>query len=65
MTVISVLLELVAFAATRGEDIARTVADFQIERPDLVRPGTERAAPARGDAAVDDDVDAMLERGEL
>jgi hypothetical protein len=64
MSIIGVLLELVTFAASRGEDIARTVADFQTARPELVRPGDERAAPARDDAAIDDEIADLIDRGE-
>lgn len=59
------LVELVKFAAAAGDDIGRVVDAFRVARPDLCGSGDPCAPPERDDAAIDGDVDKLIDAGEL
>ena len=58
--ILDVLSELVKFAATSGDDIAEIVSSFVKARPDLVN-----APPAAAKGDIDDEIDEMIDKGEL
>ncbi len=66
MDPIKILNELIGFAKSEhGQEIKGVVRSFITKNPKLVKPGTDGAPPKRSDQEIDDDIDGMIDRGEL
>ena len=66
MDPIAILNELISFAGDNyGLDIKSVVRSFVKKNPRMVRPADEDAPPTRNDQAIDDEIDELIESGDI